>query len=62
MNLYVHQNNMVMHIYIQFREIWFTETLLATSLLILNQLKGIHVTQELMMSFWQNLMCTTMSW
>ena len=51
MNLYVHQNNMVMHIYIQFREIWFTETLLATSLLILNQLKGIHVTQELMMSF-----------
>ena len=38
-NLHVHQLNMVIHIYFQFHEAWFSQTLVMAILQILNQLK-----------------------
>ena len=38
--LHVHQCNILIHIYIQFHEIWFTDTLIMAKSQILNQFKG----------------------
>ena len=48
-DLHMHQLSMVIQIYIQFHELWFTDTLIMSYLQILDQLKS--KTHALMMSF-----------